>query len=73
LLRARLLADGIDERQLDELAEAAAREVRAAVQFARQSPMPDQAELFTELWATPVGSALGESSVVAEPTAEVAR
>jgi pyruvate dehydrogenase E1 component alpha subunit len=73
LLRARLLTDGIDERQLDELAEAAAREVRAAVQFARQSPMPDPAELFTDLWATPVGSALGESSVVAEPMAEVAR
>jgi pyruvate dehydrogenase E1 component alpha subunit len=73
LLRARLLADGIDERQLDELAEAAAQEVRAAVQFARQSPMPDPAELFTDLWATPLGSALGESSVAAEPTMEVAR
>jgi pyruvate dehydrogenase E1 component alpha subunit len=61
LLRARLQADGIEERELEELAEAVAREVRDAVQFARQSPMPDPGELFTDLWATPV------------PAAEVAR
>jgi pyruvate dehydrogenase E1 component alpha subunit len=37
-----------------------AREVRDAVQFARQSPMPDPGELFTDLWATPVPAATAE-------------
>ena len=57
LLHARLLADGVEEQELDELAEAVAREVRDAVQFAKQSPMPDPGELFTDLWATPVPTA----------------
>lgn len=67
LLRVRLLADGIEERELDELAEAVAREVRDAVQFAKQSPMPDPGELFNDLWATPVPTA------TPAPTVEVAR
>ncbi|HEY8527075.1 MAG TPA: thiamine pyrophosphate-dependent dehydrogenase E1 component subunit alpha [Acidimicrobiales bacterium] len=56
LHRARLLADGVSERELDELAEAAAEEVRAAVQFAKTSPAPEPEELLEDLWATPVGA-----------------
>jgi acetoin:2,6-dichlorophenolindophenol oxidoreductase subunit alpha len=57
LLRARLLAGGVDEQALEDLAATVAEEVREAVRFARRSPQPEPAELFEDLWATPVEAA----------------
>ena len=57
LLAARLRDEfGVNESQLGEMEEAAAQEVRDAVQFAKESPMPDPEELFEDLWATPLES-----------------
>lgn len=57
LLRARLLAAGAGEDDLDALKAAVDEEVREAVLFAKRSPMPAPEELFEDLWATPVGEA----------------
>jgi TPP-dependent pyruvate/acetoin dehydrogenase alpha subunit len=55
LLGARLRDEfGVSESELGEMEEAAAQEVRDAVQFAKESPMPDPEELFEDLWATPL-------------------
>jgi acetoin:2,6-dichlorophenolindophenol oxidoreductase subunit alpha len=54
LLRARLLADDVNEGELAELDEAVTADVKDAVAFARSSPMPKPEELFTDLWATPI-------------------
>ncbi|OHV39352.1 MULTISPECIES: thiamine pyrophosphate-dependent dehydrogenase E1 component subunit alpha [Pseudofrankia] len=66
LLRARLLAGGVAEDQLAALAQAAADEVRAAVAFAKRSPQPAPAELFEDLWATPLDAGPAVPAVPAE-------
>jgi pyruvate dehydrogenase E1 component alpha subunit len=55
-LLARRLGDehGLGEAELAEMEESAAQDVRDAVQFARESPMPEPEELFEGLWATPL-------------------
>jgi acetoin:2,6-dichlorophenolindophenol oxidoreductase subunit alpha len=58
LLRKRSLENGITEEELHLLAETVSEEVKEAVAFAKKSPMPDPAELFEDLWATPVGEAV---------------
>ncbi|MGH3253502.1 MAG: thiamine pyrophosphate-dependent dehydrogenase E1 component subunit alpha [Trebonia sp.] len=60
LLRTSLLESGVDERELGELEETTALEVREAVRFAKESPMPEPGELFEDLWATPLHAAEAE-------------
>jgi len=51
-LRRQLLADGIlTPGEADEIAAAAELEMAAAAQFARESPFPDPAEAFEDLYA----------------------
>lgn len=57
LLRDRLRDDGVAEGELAELDEAVTQEVRDAVRFAKQSPVPEPGELFEDLWATPLEGA----------------
>jgi acetoin:2,6-dichlorophenolindophenol oxidoreductase subunit alpha len=54
LLRCRLRAEGVAEQEFAEIEESVAHEVRDAVQFAKQSPMPGPGELFEDLWASPL-------------------
>jgi len=53
LLRCRLRAEGAADRELAEIEESVAHEVRGAVRFAKQSPVPGPGELFEDLWASP--------------------
>jgi acetoin:2,6-dichlorophenolindophenol oxidoreductase subunit alpha len=53
LLAARLLADGtLTETGWTELQQQVAEEVEAAEQFARNSPYPDRASAFTDVYAS---------------------
>jgi acetoin:2,6-dichlorophenolindophenol oxidoreductase subunit alpha len=45
------------EHHVAEIREAVEQEVREAVQFAKESPMPGPEELFEGLWATPLEAA----------------
>lgn len=49
--RERLLTDGVAEETLQQIDEAAAAEVQAAVDQAKQAPRPDVATLETDVWA----------------------
>jgi acetoin:2,6-dichlorophenolindophenol oxidoreductase subunit alpha len=57
LLRATLIEQGVSEVQLEDLDAQVLLDVKDAVTFAKQSPMPSPEELFEDLWATPVGAA----------------
>lgn len=57
LWRAHLVEQGVSEEHLEEIDAVVAQEVKDAVTFAKQSPMPEPAALFEDLWATPVGAA----------------
>jgi pyruvate dehydrogenase E1 component alpha subunit len=46
-----------DDSERAAIDEAVTKEVRDAVQFAKESPMPNPDELFDDLWATPLESA----------------
>jgi acetoin:2,6-dichlorophenolindophenol oxidoreductase subunit alpha len=54
ILAARLGEEPGGERELVEVTEAVAEAVADAVKFAKESPPPEPAELFEDLWATPL-------------------
>jgi acetoin:2,6-dichlorophenolindophenol oxidoreductase subunit alpha len=66
LLRSVLLAAGAAADDLAAIEAAVAAEVAEAVAFAKASPVPAPAELFEDLWATPLDAARGP--VTAEVT-----
>jgi acetoin:2,6-dichlorophenolindophenol oxidoreductase subunit alpha len=51
VLRAQLTERGVGKERLDALVETADTEVRAAVEAARNAPLPDVATAFTDVWA----------------------
>lgn len=50
VLRSRLLERGVDDEELDELQEGVEREVFEATNFAEESPWPDLAEAYTDVY-----------------------
>lgn len=54
LYRAALLQAGHTEQELVEIEEAAARDVAAAVDFARKSPHPDPASVYDYMYSNPI-------------------
>jgi len=51
MLRDRLLADGVEEAELEAIDREADEEILRAEQDARSAPLPDPASLTTQLWA----------------------
>src|SRR2546421_12902289 len=50
-----LLSQGLaTQAELDQIQAQVAQEIEAAVEFARQSPYPDPAELFEDMFANPI-------------------
>jgi len=47
-----LLDEGIDEKEIDDIDEAATKEIEAAVQFALESPLPDPSEVTTDVYSS---------------------
>ena len=51
----RLLSQGIAaQAEIDQLEAQVTREIEEALEFARQSPYPDPAELFEDMFANPI-------------------
>ena len=50
-LRRRLIEEGQSANQLDALEPAIRGEIEAAVTFARESPLPDDSDLFRHVYA----------------------
>ena len=57
LFRQVLIERGFDEQQIDDLDAAVGEEIVAAIEFARQSPVPPPEAAFTHLFADPAPSA----------------
>ncbi len=51
VLRERLLSEGVEERQLEAIDQAADEEIHRAEQEARNAPPPDPSSLTTQLWS----------------------
>lgn len=54
LYRKEMLESGIGEAQIDAIEREVAAEVTAAVDFARQSPLPDPGEVYDYLFSNPI-------------------
>ncbi len=54
LYRAKLLGDGVTAEELAEIEAGVEQEILDALEFARSSPYPDQAEAFTDVFTEPV-------------------
>jgi len=54
LFRAALVEAGFNESELGELESEVVASVQEAVQFGRESPLPDPAGLFDDLYSMPV-------------------
>lgn len=50
--RVKLLAEGIDEKELTAIDEAMEKEIEEAVQFALDSPLPDPSEVTTDVYSS---------------------
>jgi acetoin:2,6-dichlorophenolindophenol oxidoreductase subunit alpha len=54
LYRKEMLANGIDDAQIDAIERHVATEVADSVSFARESPLPDPADVYDDLYSMPI-------------------